>query len=311
MANTLAIRRRIKSVKNTRQITKAMEMVSATKMRRAQVQALKTRTYSQLAWQIVNSLSKKVDPRLHKLLLEPREIKNQAVILLTSSRGLAGSFNSQIIAQAVAYIRRSEQEHRGVKTEIIASGRKGAEAMHKAGMNVVADFKKADVNLKIEEILPLAALVVQKFAAGEYDRVLLAYSDFVSTITQKPKVMQLLPFPRPSQVSTDADSDGLGQVGMKEQAGKPKPEENFEYLFEPQADLVLERLIPRILEMQIYQAGLESNASEQSARMVAMKNASDAALDIISDLTLEYNKIRQEAITKEIAEISSGRLAVS
>ncbi|MDP2933420.1 MAG: ATP synthase F1 subunit gamma [bacterium] len=311
MANTLAIRRRIKSVKNTRQITKAMEMVSATKMRRAQAQALKTRTYSQLAWQIVRSLSGKVDPRLHKLLLAPEKIKNQAVILLTSSRGLAGSFNSQVISRALDYIRDSEQEHRSVKTEIIAAGRKGAEAMHKAGMNVVADFKRADVNLKIEEILPLAALVVQKFVAGEYDRVLLVYSDFISTITQKPKIMQLLPFPKLTKILAHTESTGLGEVGMKEQMEKMGLEENFEYLFEPQADLVLERLIPRILEMQIYQAGLESNASEQSARMVAMKNATDAALDIISDLTLEYNKIRQEAITKEIAEISAGRLAVS
>lgn len=312
MANTLGVKRRIRSIKNIRQITKAMELVSATKMRRAQTQALRTRTYAALAWEMINSLSDKIQENLHRLLRRTPLPKSALVVVITSDRGLAGTFNNQIFTTATAYFEQLAQNFPGIKIDTVAVGKKGGEYLFKSRRNVVADFQKIDVNLRVEEILPLAQMLTKKYADGAYDLVSLIYTDFISTLSQKARIKQLLPLPTLKAAFRQAATDGLAKV-TKEPKLPPKQalDVNFEYLFEPAADTVLEKLIPRLLEMQIYQAQLESNASEHSARMVAMKNASDAAADIISDLTLEYNQMRQAGITKEIAEISAGRLAVT
>ncbi len=308
MANTLNIRRHIKSVRNTRQITRAMELVSATKMRRAQNQALKSRTYSLLAWNIIRHLSEGGVKREHPLHRAPNGVGLTLIVLLTSNRGLAGTFNSQVVNTALRHVRSQKKLDPQAGFEFVVVGKKGAQAVARSGEKIIADFEKIDVNVRSADVMPLARLAIDGFVSGVYDRVEICYTDFISTLVQKPRIKILLPFAPLDTAAQQAQSDDLGDVALDE----PLPEagQNFEYLFEPDSERVLGTLLPRLVEIQLYQAFVESNASEHSARMVAMKNASDAAGEIISDLTLEFNQIRQAAITREIAEISAGRLAL-
>lgn len=280
MPSTLDIRRRIRSIKSTKQITKAMEMVSAAKMRRAQGAALAARTYSRLAWDLLTRVAGKANPELHRLVRRPQQAERAAILLITSNRGLIGGFNNNIISAAL--------ERTGVFREphFITLGKKGRDAAAKRGLGIVADFPKLDVVADVAEILPLARMLVDDFVSEKYDQVVMVYGDFISTLQQKPKVQELLPFVRPESAT------------------------EIDYLFEPTPDEVLEVLLPRLVTIQVYQALLETNAAEHSARMVTMKNASDAASDLVSELTLDYNRIRQAAITKEISEIVAGSLAI-
>lgn len=288
MSSTKEIRRRIKSIRSTHQITKAMELVSAAKMRRAQLSALGTRTYSGLAWDLVKRLTQKAHPRWHKLLRRPRTIKKVAILLITSNRGLIGNFNNQIINTAAQYAKQYQE------VEFITLGKKGYQAIRKKGRVVVADFEKKETAVSIIELLPVARLLLNDFIEGRYDKIALAYMDFITTLRQEPRLLELLPLV-PKEV------EEIPEYRIPDS----------EYLFEPTPDEVLEVLLPRLTEMQIYQAFLETVASEHSARMVAMKNASDAAKDLIYELTLEYNQARQAAITKEISEIVAGKLALT
>ena len=287
MPSTLDIRRRIRSVKSTRQITKAMEMVSAAKMRRAQAAALASRTYANLAWELLRNVSPKDGESIHKIMRKPDGTGKTAVVLMTSNRGLIGGFN--------AHLAETEVKLEG-SIEYLTLGKKGRDAIRARGGSIAADFPKLDAASGVAEIMPLAKLVIDDFVAGKYDAVKLVYMHYVSTLRQETRVMQLLPLaelsPTPSLIKEG------------EKGGVP------DYLFEPTPDQVLEILLPRLVTMQIYQALLETNASEHSARMVAMKNASDAASDLVSELTLDFNQIRQAAITKEISEIVSGSLAI-
>jgi len=304
MAQTRDIKRRIKSISNTNKVTKAMEMVSAAKMRKAVGNVLATRSYSSLAWNLVKNLADKTDSQLHSLLRLKPKVKKIALVLITSNRGLCGGFNSQMIQKTLAYIKK-QKESLEAEIDLIVLGKKGADFMAKQGQNIIAEFDKLDVTTKITEVRPMAKLLIADYIAEKYDRVVLAYTDFLSTLVQKPRVLELLPIS-----STEADKD-LGAVN-KEGARDPSASsgQSFEYLFEPTPDEVLNELLPRLIEMQIYQAILESDASEHSARMVAMRNASDAAKEMIDDLTLAFNKARQASITSELADISGGRLAV-
>src|SRR3989338_2465328 len=288
MPSTKDIRRRIKSIKSTRQITKAMELVAAAKMRRAQQQALATRTYAALAWELIQNLSKQTDPRIHKLLRRTSEFKNTAVLLITSNRGLIGGFNNNIVNAARHFAKDAGS------VEFITLGKKGRDAARKGGFLIAAAFEKRDALPSDADIRPTSKLLIEDFVNGKYGRVVMVYMDYISTLVQNPRVKQLLPF-----------TGNLSPYG-ESSAGR----QLTDYLFEPTPDQVLEVLLPRLTEMQIYQALLETNAAEHSARMVAMKNASDAASDLTSDLTLEYNQLRQEAITKEISEIVAGQLAL-
>ncbi|KKW23319.1 MAG: ATP synthase gamma chain [Parcubacteria group bacterium GW2011_GWA2_51_12] len=293
MPSTKDLRRRIKSVRSTRQITKAMELVAAAKMRKTQIQALATRTYTRLVREMIKSLRGKADFRLHRLLKSPGEVRSIAVILLTSNRGLIGGFNNNLVSTALNYVK-SEQ---GKSIEFITIGKKGTNAVHKRGFTLAAEFEKRDAASGASDILPLARLVTDDFVGGRYDRVVLVYMEFLSTLRQETRVLELLPL-----------SEKVEQGAMWED--EPQQLETTDFLFEPSADLVLEKLLPRVVEINLYQALLETNASEHSARMVAMKNASDAASDLIRDLTLDYNQIRQAGITKEISEIVAGQLAL-
>lgn len=293
MAGTREIKRRIKSIRSTKKITRAMQMISAAKMRRAQQAAFASRPYSDLAWQIVKSLSDKVDPKYHSLLKRDLNNKKTGVILISSNRGLIGSFNTNLTNLVRKNL--TAQKDAEIIADIIAVGKKGRDAMLRVGNSVFAEFTKVDRTVRIEEILPIAKLVVDEYIKGNYGRIVIVYTHFVSTITQKPVIKQLLPLP------VEEHSQGL-QTESKNR--------HYEYLFEPDPQEVLDYLLPRILESQIYQAVLESDASEHSSRMLMMKNATDAATDLIDDLTLTYNKLRQANITKELAEITAGKIAL-
>jgi len=304
MAITKDIKRRIKSIGSTKKVTKAMEMVSAAKMRKAVGNVLSSRSYANLAWDLVRNLASKTESRFHPLLEHSQDIKKVAVVLITSNRGLCGGFNSQIIQKTIHYIK--EQQNLNRQVDLIILGKKGGDFIAKRGYNLIAQFEKLDITTNVLEIRPLARLLIEDFIKGEYSRVVLAYTDFISTLAQKPRILELLPI-----VEEVRDKD-LGQT-KRPITDNQLPTQitmSFEYIFEPSPDEVLNELLPRLIEMQIYQTILESDASEHSARMVAMRNASDAASDMIDDLTLIFNKARQASITSELADISGGRAAL-
>lgn len=300
MPGTREVKRRIKSISNTKKITKAMQMVSAVKMRKAQAAALASRDYSNLAWQIATGLAHKVDPKYSKLLKNNIDSNKIGVILVTSNKGLVGGFNSNLISAVYDYIKQHKAEP-DIIAEIVTVGKKGRDAMLKVGQTIIAEFNKLDRTARLEEILPISRLIIDEFLKGSYKEICIAYNHFVSTISQKPMIHQLLP------LSQSSKGDFLN-IDNAQTSGLPKSYQNYnyEYLFEPDPAKVLDYLLPRILESQIYQAILESDASENSARMIMMKNATDAAGELIDDLTLTYNQIRQANITRELAEIVAG-----
>ena len=297
---TREIKRRIKSVGNTKKITKAMELVAAAKMRKAVDAVLGTRAYSNAAWEIIQDLSAKTDPKHHILLQRRDKIQRIGVVLLASNRGLCGGFNREVVDELATQLKEEKEQNTDVDIEILLMGKRGSDIMHKHGHEIVADFDKADVAENITEVTVISKMVIADFMNKKYDRVLLAYTDFKSAISQKPSIRKLLPIER--------EDEELGHVDGTE---KKEIRKNFEYKFEPSPDVVLDQMLYRLIELQIYQALLESNASEHSARMLAMRNASDAAGDMIDDLTLTFNQARQQAITSELADISAGSAAVS
>jgi F-type H+-transporting ATPase subunit gamma len=296
--STKIIRRRIKSITNTKKITKAMEMVAASKMRKAQLATLATRAYANRAWSLISDLSGKTDSRLHSFLIKKDKIKKICVVLVSSDRGLCGGFNAQIIKKVAEFSRGLTEK--GIEIEFITVGKKSRDFASRHKIKIVADFTNLSSVIRLAEIRAVAKIVIDDFSVGKYDEVYLAYTDFISTISQRPRILKLLPFSR------ERDLD-LGKVSKEKEEVQ---EEEHEFIFEPSPDKVLEYMLPKMAEMQIFQAVLESNASEHSARMVAMKNASDSAEDMIFDLTLMYNQVRQSAITKEIMEIVSGKAAL-
>ncbi|MFW5888397.1 MAG: ATP synthase F1 subunit gamma [Patescibacteria group bacterium] len=317
--NTKDIQRRIKSINSTKKITKAMEMVAATKMRRAIEAVLRTRTYANLSWETILSLSESLGNNggvMHPLLTRSNEVGRTAVILITSNRGLCGGFNSNIMKKAHDSIEMHEKKNgRGV--DLLIVGDKGKD-MHKYyGYNIEAIFPKADIAYEINDILPISQMVLEGFRNRKYDKVMVAYTDFISASSQVPRVKQLLPVDLESQdeylgimgkdTRVGADKEFIEQKREKHLQAKQAPEE---FMFEPDPYQVLDEMIPRLIEVQLFQALLESNASEHSARMASMHQANDAADDMVSELTLSYNKARQATITSEISEISAGANAL-
>ena len=299
---TRKIKRQIQSIKNTQKITKAMELVSAAKMRKAVNAVLATRPYANLAWQVISNLASRTNPELHPLLHQRKKIKKIGVILFSSNRGLCGIFNQQIIRKTLSFVKNESSANTAV--EFITLGKKGATAIAKLGQNISADFAKPDIISSVTEIRAVALLAIQDYLAGKYDKVVLIYTDFISSLKQEAQIKQLLP------LKADSES-GLGQVGpQKASESQIQANWTYQYLFEPTPNFILKTFLPRLIEIQIYQAILESNASEHSARMVAMKNASEAASDLIADLTLTFNKARQAGITQEISEISVSKAAL-
>ena len=323
--NTKAIKRRIKSVGNTKKITKAMEMVSAAKMRKAVEAAVNTRTYAQIAWDLLVNLSKTQDVNLP--LLEVRPVKKLLVILVTSNRGLCGSFNSNIIKKTAAQLQNPKNisRHRtntpvlqevgidlepseNIEIDVVGVGKKGAQFAKKMGYNLIASFSEFPDTPKLNDILPISKMVIDEYESGKYDKVVIAYTDYKSPIAQIAKLRQVLPI---SEVDLEKMIAGVENKEIEEIAdSKIREIDQENCLFEPNKFELLKIVLPRLVETQVYQATLESAASEHSARMMAMRNASDAARDMITELNLNYNKARQAGITQEIAEIAGGAAAL-
>jgi F-type H+-transporting ATPase subunit gamma len=286
VASPREIRRRIRSVRNISQITRAMEMVSASKMRRAQQRVLASRPYADRLQGVIADLASLQigsDELAQFPLLQQREVKNSAIILITPDKGLTGPLNSNILRRASRYV----LNEAGVPVRIIAAGRKGRDFMIRTRQAVEAEFTGLGDSVSLDDLRPIAQIALDDFISGRADAVYVVFARFVNTLTQVPEVRQILPIVRPEGKGTYTD-----------------------YIFEPSPEAVLESLLPRFVEIQIYQAMLESIASEHSARMVAMRNASQNASDLVSDLSLTYNKARQAQITSEVSEIAAGAEAM-
>ncbi len=287
---TLDIKRQIKSITGTKKVTKAMELVSAAKMRRAVASVLASRDYSKTAGEVLSRVVAGVGHMKHKFIT-PREVKKVGLVLISSNRGLCGGFNTNLVSKSVQALK-GEAE-----STVLTFGRRGRDGIARFGIPVLADFHKEDITKSVTDIWPIAKTVLDAYSKGELDKVVMVYTEFVSAIRQNIVVKQLLPVV-PSE-SVSADGESASATGFSQ------------FVFEPSTSAVLDYLIPRLLEVQIYQAVLESEASEHSARMLAMRNASDAASDMIFDLSLTFNQARQSGITQEIAEISSASAAMS
>ncbi len=299
MASVREIRRRIRSVKNIAQITRAMQMIAASRMRRAQEQAMASRPYAAKSWEILTHLSAQRGnvQQLHPLLTQRAEVRNVAIVLMTSDRGLAGAYNGNIIRAATRFMRENDRGDAG----LITVGRKGRDFMIRFGRKVVAEFTDMPARPTALDVAPIARVAIDGFLMGEYDEIYLAYTDFINTLTQDPTVRLLLPI-RPGSV----DSRVLSKYLDQEQTMA-----TTEYLYEPDPATLLDTVLPRFTELQIYQALLEARASEESARMVAMRNATENANELLGDLTLTYNKARQSAITTEMLDIAGGAEALA
>ena len=285
MANIRLIRRRIRGVRNIAKITRAMEMIAASRMRRAQERGLAGRPYSEKITQVIAALSAlsmggKV---LHPLLQYRQPVTKIVVVHITPDRGLCGGLVGNINREVASFILAQE-----AAVKLIAVGLKGFDIMRRSGQNIVAEFNGLGDRPSLLDTLPISRIIIDDFTSGATDEVYLGYTQFVSTITQKPILKKILP---------------------TEPAPIPAAR-NVEYIYEPDPAAVLDELLPRFIEMQVYHAILESIASEQSARMVAMRNATDNASELIDDLTLMYNKVRQEMITNELLDITGGAAAL-
>ena len=310
--NTKAIKRRTKSVSSTKKITKAMEMVAAAKMRKAVSAALDTRTYATVAWNLLVNLSKTQKAILP--LLDVRSVKRLLVILVTSNRGLCGSFNSNIIKKTAEQMQnpiniskqrianKNVEPAEKIEIDVIGIGKKGADFAKKMGYNLTAAFSNMTDTPNFDDALPIAKMVIDAYEKKTYDKVIVAYTDFKSALVQTARLRQVLPISESDLEKTLFDTEEKNSV-------KEKTNLN-DYLFEPNRTDVLQIILPRLVETQIYQTMLESSASEHSSRMVAMKAASEAAKDMISELNLTFNKARQAGITQEIAEIAGGAAAL-
>jgi F-type H+-transporting ATPase subunit gamma len=318
MASTKEIKRRITSIKNTKKITKAMELVAAAKMKKAVGQTVASRVYAGYSWEVLTSLSQYVDESTHELLKE-RNGNRKLIVLVTSNRGLCGSYNAQIMRKVIAEIKKTPthkidnfETKDGSKTihtqpilDFITVGKKGDAMLRRLGKKIEATFTDISETPRLADTLPIARLVTDLYASGSYDEIHVAFTDYVSGLTQIPKIRKLLP------VSKEEVKKGIEEA-MSTITEKPKEMKvNADYVFEPSYEEVMKDMVVKIVRMQMYQMILESSASEQSARMIAMKNASDAAGDMIGDLTLVFNKARQAGITQEISEISAGMASVS
>jgi F-type H+-transporting ATPase subunit gamma len=297
MASTRELRRRIRSVKNISQVTRAMQMVAASKMRRAQQNALATRAYSERAWRILAHLASQREEteELHPLLRHPPEVRNIALILITSDRGLCGGYNNNIMRVVADSILSAQ-----APVKLIAVGRKGGSYMARYGRDVVAQFHGLTDQPRVTDIIPIVRLILDGFCEGSFDLVLLAYTDFINTLVQRPVVRRLLP------VVIGASEEEAVVRYLPDQ----EPEAVPQYIYEPDPRRILDTVVPRFIELRLYQALLESVASEHSARMVAMRNATDNAIDLIDELTLTYNQARQQDITSEMLDIAGGAEAL-
>jgi len=302
MISTRTIKRQIQSIKSTSQITKAMEMVAASKMRKSQEAALMARPYAEAALHILARVGESVEPKKH-ILLERRDIKNVCLLAVTSDKGLCGGLNGNVLRETIKAINRNKNKGRNIS--IVTVGKKAENYFRRTG-KVVAVFNKIGDTVELRETLPISKLLIGDFINGKYDKVTAIYTNFISTLKQDAKVKNLLPITRRSLEETIEEIEDMAIA----KGGGENGNNGIEYKFEPSSEEVLCRLLPNLIETQIFHVILESNASEHSARMVAMKNATDNAKELLGDLQLSYNYIRQQKITQEMSEISAGVAAL-
>lgn len=290
MANTRDIRRRIKSIRSTAQITKAMQMVAASKMRKAQQHALAGRPYAELMNKVLVSLQKRTNPQLHPLL-EIRPLKKELVLIISTDKGLCGALNTNLFREAANFDQ--------TKTAFVVSGKKARQFIARTKRELLADFELKDSPSFVES-KPISKFCLEKFLRREVDKVSVLFTHFINTISQRAVVQTLLPissFDLPKGASTEESTQDLDPM--------------LGYVFEPKAEELLGVVLPYYIQFQVFQMILDARASEHSARMVAMKNATDNAEQFIKDLTLEYNKMRQAGITTELLEIATAQMALS
>ncbi len=297
MANLRDIRRRIKSVKSTSQITKAMELVAAAKMKKAQDQALAGRDYADKLNKVLVNLKDNTDEESHPLLGQ-REGSKELMLVISTQRGLCGGLNTNLLKK----VRMEAAE----ETEYVTVGKKLRQSIAKSGGKIVTDWEVEDP-VPFNDAKPIAKFLTEQFLSGEYDKISVAFNNFVSTLTQTPQVSQLLPIQADALAEKqDYEGVGKGEIAETDDAAAL----NMDYEFEPSAEGVLDKLLPLYVNFQIYQMLVEARASEHSARMVAMKAATDNANKMVKELTLEYNKARQAAITAELLEITTAMKAM-
>ncbi len=309
MPSTREIRRRINSVRNINQVTRALEAVSASSVRKAQAAVLSSRAYAQYAYEmLVNVAAQNQRTALHPLLTVPDKVERIAVLLITGDRGLAGAYNTNIVRRAIRFV-----EYYGQPVDWITVGRKGRDMIRRwmraqelredapaflKDQRLVAEFSHLPADPDVSDVVPVTRILFDQFMSGAVDEVFVAYTNFINTMTQQPRVLPLLPL-RPFEAHSRAILELV----------EPDPEvtrRNLAYIYEPEAKAILDEVIPRLTQLQILQAVRESLSSEHSARMVAMRNASENAESLGGVLQLEYNKARQLSITSEILDIVGG-----
>lgn len=309
MSSVKIIKRRIRSSKNIAKITKAMEMVSASKMRRAQDMALSSRPYSEKMIDIITALAVRTKDQVdHFLLKDPRpnwpldKSFNILLVLLSTDKSLCGGLNTNLFRGLESWLKDLKTTYKlpaNTKLTFITIGKKAKEHILKSGRQLLAEFKQLGDKPRFADILPISRMIMEGFKTGEFQMAFMVYMEFVSTISQKISARQLLPI-QPAEISVETNND------MAKIMAKPKTD----YIFEPKPSEIFRILLPQYIELRLYHVLLESIASEHSARMVAMKSANENALEIVSDLTLEYNQVRQAKITNELLDVVGARMAL-
>jgi F-type H+-transporting ATPase subunit gamma len=287
MAGGREIKTKIKSVQNTRKVTRALEMVSASKIRKAQERMKASRPYARLMTQIIGHIAKANSEYVHPFMINRSEVKRVGYVVVSTDRGLCGGLNSQMFRRILNDMR--EWQAKGVEIDMVCIGQKAATFFRRLKVNMVGTVTHLGEKPHVDQLVGVIKVMLDEFTATKLDRVFLCYNDFVNTMTQKPTQDQLLPLPPSENLQSKHDWD---------------------YLYEPSAEVALNHVMTRYVESLVYQSVLENLASEHAARMVAMKSASDNANKLIGDLNLVYNKARQAAITQEISEIVGGAAAV-
>lgn len=294
MANTRLFRIRIRSVKNIAQVTRALQAVSASKVRKATQAMLQTRPYATKAWQVLTHIAGQPGrATLHPLLTPRTEDRHELVVLITGDRGLAGAYTTNIVRHALNRFNSSP-----IPVSYIAVGRKGRDMLLRRRKNVIAEFSNLPAAPSFADVSAIGRLAVEEFLSGRVDRVYLVYTDFINMVKQSPAIKQLLPLE-------------LGATEERVMRLEPTKIAQATYIYEPGETQILDEIVPRFTALQVYQAVLESLASEHAARMVAMKNATDSATELANALQLEYNKARQQGITSEILDIVGGAEALT
>lgn len=300
MASAREMRLRIRSVNNISQVTRALEAVSASRVRKAEQQVRATRPYASKAWQMLRHLSLQPDRDfIHPLLTQRESVKQVLVVLVSGDRGLAGAYNTNVLRYALETMRDSP-----VPVNYVVVGRKGRDMLLRRGESVLAEFSDLPADPAFADVSAIGRVAIEEFIAGRADQVFLVYTDFVNFLRQDPSRKLLLP------LELGRGEIPIGRGDWARETSDANSASKGAYIYEPSAEVLIDRIIPRLIELQVFQAILESQASEHAARMVAMRNATENAIDLVAALRLEYNKARQQAITSEMLDIVGGAEAI-